>query len=420
MTNVRRTIARVALVWLLALSASQAAMVPHYVTATGTATWSSSTLVTLPCSISTALAGATAGSHVYVLGPATYTIASTWAMANSGTPGSPIVFDGVTSFSTLSSSYVGRVNGSGDIITSSMPVFSFNNGVGLYYISKTNIVYNAVSFSGSIDGNLLYPRSGTNSIFANCAIVNSSNGTSARGLVTDGPSSLISNCDVFCTGNGSQTAAATIGGDYSRIYGIRAKNLSASASCIVVGVNGWGSGISRATILASAGRGIVFGNYNGYAIHCTVYGQAVVGISEPNSAQNGSPIYVANNIFLANTMAIYNPYYGTAPHDIVSENNLYHTNTSTNLGYGNCPERGRIDADPLVMSAATGDFRLLVGSPARSAATDGSDIGAVQHADPSQPAASDVRSGTGYNDGYTTGTMSAGGGWFPWQWRHGQ
>lgn len=75
---------------------------------------------------------------------------------------------------------------------------------------------------------------------------------------------------------------------------------------------------------------------------------------------------------------------------------------------------GDVNADPLFVNAAAGDFRLQATSPCINAGYPSGDIGAYQRAKGTVPIVGDVKSGVSYNvggqDGTLVGTYAGGGG----------
>jgi hypothetical protein len=157
-------------------------------------------------------------------------------------------------------------------------------------------------------------------------------------------------------------------------------------------------------------NGFFNGSSTGWIFRCVAYNN-VNGFNISNSFTS-----------CQDSIAINNSYYGWAT---LSNFNTYvncygYLNTSGNVQ--NIPYVTTIttlSADPFI-SASTGDFRLNTaaggGALLRSTGIgvygqiDNTDIGAVQHADPSQPLASQVKAGVVYNDNGTTGSYGGGGG----------
>lgn len=164
----------------------------------------------------------------------------------------------------------------------------------------------------------------------------------------------------------------------------------------------------RNTVGFSAGANI--GRY----INCVSYNNSSDGFNANTST---------NNHLLINCISEHNGGYGYNFDSTTSTaliNCAGYLNTSGNVSSTSAVYFDNLNflvgSTTFFVNAASGNFALVVGSPARAAGFIGvlpagtttgyEDIGIAQHPDPTQPIAGDVESGVVYNDGQTTGTFT--------------
>lgn len=382
------------------------ALTEHYVTTGGTDTWANSTSSSTPCSLETARANAAAGDRVNILS-GTYTLTAAFSLANAGSVGSPIVLRGCSSFSPLTAVPFARTNAHGALVTTDMPVLTCNSAVQI--TAGAYMVFENLVVSGAINGILINGNAATSTVFRNCSVTNSNSNASAVCIGGGGNGFEVVRCDGYLTGSTNANYVFAVGaqttGQGLRIMDCRAVNLASSgAGCFsVTGSTALGFVGNQAT--ASAGIGLLLGDTRGTIVGNTFHGQATAAIQTPNAAATNA-LMVVNNVFSSCGRALLNPYNATAAHPLLSVSNLYYANTSTNLGFGDWPEYGRVDGDPLFVDAANRDLRIGATSPAVNAALSGGDIGACQRAAGTIPAVGIVQSGQTYNVGGQEGTLT--------------
>ena len=381
------------------------ALVPHFVTPTGTDTWANSAVYTTPCSLSTAITNATAGDKVWIL-QGNYTRTASDTFARGGTVGSGIVWQGCSSFNTgtpTPSTYA-RTNGCGPLITTDMPVIAYDSTYVMSVTGAWNQI-NSVVITGTKSG-ILCNLSGLWSGILNSAVTNAGNNAAASAICLDTSGNYITNCNGFNTGATNSGSVITIntGGRGDRLY---AKNSSSGGTGVFyVGVNAI---LADSIACASAGYGVYLVG-GGMVKHCTIYGQAVAAIQTPNGAATRA-IIVTDCMLTDSGRAFYNPYNATAAHTLVSVNNRFRDNVAADLGFGDSlyqdsvlTDAGGPETD--YVSAATGDFRLAAASVVRNAALGGGDIGACQRVE-DYPAAANLLDSATCDSGAVVGTYHA-------------
>jgi hypothetical protein len=354
------------------------AFVPHFVTNTGVDTWANSTTYTTPCSLTTAIENATAGDMVWIL-IGDYPRSGSDTFSGAGTVGSPIYWRGCSTFNTGSPtpSIYTRTNGTGDLITSTMPIISYdstNRKLG----TETYNIFDSIVFTGNRSGYLL-SAFGTGCAILNCSVTNSAN-NSLAGCVAFGTYSFVYNSD-FKNSNTTQSLYVFSSPSGCKIFNCRFTNLSATCSgCIRIA--GSRVLISRCQILASTGVGIAAGTELTTIDSCTIYSQNVSAITTPNSAMP-VPISVTNCNLTDNAIVLLNLYNATDSHAVFWYNNRTRDNVSSDIGFGDWPyfnalttDNGNYTTD--YVDATTGDFRPAAASIFRNAATFGGEIGACQ------------------------------------------
>jgi len=330
------------------------------------------------------IANGAAGMHVYWRGDITLNAATTLP---AGTVGSPFILEGCKT--VAGDGYLGRLN-QGALIETNMPVLTYAGNYNLVGGANYVDILNLKVVGASTAYQILNVGIGSNVI--NCIVENSANG---YGIGVYNSYSAAINCDVYLT-NSSNSNVGIAG---FKIIGCRISR-TANATPAAISLSDNGTAIGNVIIKNTGGPGIIFGGAIGAVVKNTFYNCAYGVFTRNNTAQCTA---IHENIFSTCGYALYNPYKDTAAHPLLSVNNLYYNIANANLGFGDWPEIGRIDAatDPFI-DAANGDLRLKRTSEAVNAATNGGDIGGIQR--PAYwPVVTDLRSGTSV-DG-VTGTL---------------
>jgi len=382
------------------------ALVPHFVTSAGSDTWANSAVYTTPCSLSTAITNATAGDKVWILS-GNYTRTASDAPANVGTVGSPVIYEGCTSFNTGTPTPITptRAGGHGALDTTGMPVIAYNATYQMACASAAFVEFVHLNFTGAINGNFVGTTSSTNTIsIIECVGTNSTSGTLAvcfyRAINTV-------NCDGFLTGATNSSYVYKLDGAVARCVNCQGTNSSSA------GVGIFGMGASSALInpvcYASAGVGIDFiGTIGFLVVNPTIYSQAVAGIRTPNYALTGVPLIV-NPMITDCAYAFLNLYNATAAHSIKVIKARTRDNTNADLGYGDNPHYYSILTDNgnyLTDYVSATDLSPAAAAVGRGAGLGGDDIGARQRVE-GYPAAANLLDSATCDSGAVVGTYHA-------------
>ena len=369
------------LLFLLFAAVAQGAITERYVTVTGSDTYANSTNIATPMSLTTAFANAAAGDRINVKA-GTYTRTGTDTLTNSGgvagTSGSPIIYRGYSS--TIGDGDLGRTNGNGALITTNMPLISYNST--FHIVANGNTIFDSIQFSSTYNVSAHgVVDTGLEGVVRSCVVTNLSTGANATGIyIAGGARTLLLNSDVnVAAGAGSQCgifATATngrivgcriIGGASNTAAGIFA---NASANPVVVGctIAGFTTGISGTTVTTigwtiigntivgnGTGIGILTGTTNtNHIINNMITDNTTAGIAMA-SANNYA--YLSNNRFRGNGTDI------TTGGDSITATN-YNVVSSATADYVN---------------SGSGDYRLTPVSPGKAAGFPlYMDIGALQ------------------------------------------
>jgi len=335
-----------------------------------------------PWTLTEAFANAIAGDRVNILS-GTYERSSSDAVTNAGAVGSPILFRGVSSFSPLTP--IANLWSATGLITTGMPFINYAPTYTLVN-AKDHVYWHSLRVEGSAGSKAIFGgSSNANGGAYNCRFYNSA-ASSYADAARGGSYYAFIGCE-FET-NGTTNSKPLYGSAECCVYNCRLKSNVSHSTNYCLGL----STVVEDTIFIGSVGLSGFASNNIRIKNCTFYG-CTEAIITPNSAQT-RPLNIINCIFANCGYALYNPYNATAAHPLLSVNNLYYDIDNANLGFGDWPEIGRIDAaaDPFVDSA-NGDLRLKRTSEAVNAATNGGDIGAIQR--PAVwPVATDLRSGT--------------------------
>lgn len=387
--------------WLALAGPSWAALTARYVTPDSDGGDGSSGN---PWTLTEALTSAAAGDWVKVL-KGTYTRTASDTFATNGTVASPIIFEGFDSFGPDVPSYQGRTN-QGALVTTNMPVITYNATYNLT-VSGGYVELRGINFTFAANAVGLN-TTGAHNVVYQCAVSNSGSGSSAGAGVVRGVYS-----DSDFTLSGSQSAYCLNTYSSAKIFNCRFVNSSATAG----GHLNFNANCAACGNIFTASAGVAI---NAASSDCTIfgntfYGQATAVIRTPNSAQ-AFILALTNNIMTDSGRALLNQYNATAAHPLFCAFNRTRDNTSADLGFGDWPCYNAVTTDTGgpetdFKSAATGDMRLILASPAVSAGPLGTEIGAIPRPKASLPTAAQVQSGVtfGYaQDGLTTGTLAAG------------
>lgn len=320
-----------------------------------------------PWTLTEAFANAVAGDRVNVKADGTYTRAASDAMTNAGTVGSPIIFRGYKT--TIGDGYLGRTNGNGALITTNMPLISYNATYQLNF-TKNYVILESLQLAANLTG-FIYQGGGVGNLTLSCSCTNSS--ASGLGIYNNGATSAAINNDV--------TASNRVVSTFFRIIGNR---VSATGNSSTYALEPVGGVCLHNTVLTGAGIGInTAGGNNVVVWGNTIYAQGVAAIQDPNSAQTNA-ILVGCNMMTDSARAMLNPYNATAAHPAMMIYNRTRDNTNADLGFGDWPLYGQVTTDTGgaetdYNNAGSGDFRLIAASPAKGAGIPAYlDIGALQ------------------------------------------
>jgi hypothetical protein len=237
-----------------------AAITERYVTSTGTDTYANSTNIATPMSLTTAVANAAAGDRINIK-VGTYTRTATDTLTNSGTATSPIIYRGYSS--TIGDGNLGRTGSNGELITTNMPLLSYNSTFRL--TSGNFTVIESLNISGTISNNVL--NLANDCVAKSCKIVNASTNAAAIALGVNVRSIAFDN-DAELSGASGGNAAINATAAPSRAIANRVKGgpaigiLCASSSAIIDNV-----------IFAQAGVGISMNSTGGIPV---IYGNTIV------------------------------------------------------------------------------------------------------------------------------------------------
>lgn len=307
---------------------------------------------------------AAAGDRFNIIGTITSRGTTTDTFSNGGTSTSPVIIRGWKSDNT--SPYAGRTNGNGSLITTDYPTITYSTGrmniTGNWIIVQMLVITSATT-------NPALTINSNSSVFA-CSVTCSGTGGFATTLSAGtGTNCVIDNCDAFQTGaSGAPWAIQAYGGG-SRVSGCRVKSTSGG------GINIRSQTVvTRNTIFECGTVGISMNATDGtpHIAYNTIYGCAGDGIDiitgstglqhivgnmitdnggygvDFNSAAVAG--FVAYNRTRDNTSGAYN-----LATDWVAATSFFDVTTDT----------GGASTD--YVSAGSGDFNLIAGSPATSA-----------------------------------------------------
>jgi len=327
-------------------------------------------------------------------------------LTGDGTPASPNVFEGfVNTPGDLRSQT--RANGVSPWDTTNWPVITFDASTRLDSTGSNYLVWSCIKFvSGGTgySGAFLYASDKT--VFLRVVVTNPSTNVNA-GCIYGG--ALAFDCDVFMTGaSGGLFGIAAcsrvimchvdIANSNTSIQGLRLGSNALVAFTRIVRCAG--IGIDGLSATAAQQYTVLF---------CTIP-QGVTGIRVGNVAYTGINIFIGNLIANMTGYAFDSQYVDTADLAAVFANNRVRDNSSgTQRGFTNWYQGtvlGEVSTDDSdaneFVNLAGQDVRLKSGSLAKGVGGAGSmDIGGVQRAEPTLPAAGDVQEGVTYGDGGT-------------------
>ena len=367
---------RLLLIALLIAGMGHAAYVEHYVTTTGTDTWTNSTSSGTPCSLATAFANCTAGERANIKTGA-YSLGAT-TITNAGDETALSVYRG---YDTA----IGDLEGQGrnadtTLDTTDFPVITLTGAI----TAKAFVVFESLSFTGSLTSSLIAASAVGVSVIS-CDLLNSDTASNQNvRCITFGNGLTLANSDAECSGGNHGYVVA--GGYTARFLGNRFTTTS-NYACIFLTR---GSVVNNAFIGGGSGAngmGIVWSatsQYGGCLTAGNTFYDLATCITFPAFAWDVSPV-VMNNHATDSTKGIDNLYSGTASQTVIEINNRTRditTDPRTTLGDGVLI--GEVDTDTGgestdYVNAAAGNLRLIEGAPGESAGmTDYEDIGAFQ------------------------------------------
>jgi hypothetical protein len=354
------------------------AITEHYVSSDGTDTWANSVSSSTPCSLSTALTSATAGSRVNIKA-GTYSRSASDTPAASGSATQPIIWRGCdASWNPISPA---RNTGNLLLVTTNFPVIAYAATYGWAASAINYHLFQAIKFTGVISGSLLYVS--TDSIIYGCSSTNSSTGASAI-AIRMGADSTAFYCDAACDGGSGGATAAPI-----YLGGASARCLD----CYVTASKGYG------IQLGSSGH-VVVGNvvygHTSYGIYCSgtaAQPQTIMG----NTIYGGKGIGFKDVAFTVLSVIVNNHVTDNADWGIVNLNAsgspilLAHNRTrdtssgavSWNGDWDNATMWNHVTTDTGgpetdYVNAAGNNFNLISGAPGLETGDMGCDIGALQ------------------------------------------
>jgi hypothetical protein len=238
------------------------ALTERYVSSTGTDSYANSTNPATPMSLTTAFANAVAGDRINIKADGTYTRTATDTLTNSGTSASPIIYRGYSS--AIGDGNLGRTNGNGALITTNMPLLSYNSTFRLTTGANTFIIFESLNVSGNVSNATV--GLAANDVIKSCKIVNASTNAAALGASLTAVQDILFDSDVALTGASGGSAAVSCAASSQRIFNNRINGGPAvgitlgSVSPTIVGNVIFASTGNHISVTGTGGAPMIYGN----------------------------------------------------------------------------------------------------------------------------------------------------------------
>jgi hypothetical protein len=293
------------------------ALTTRHVASDGVAAWADSTSSDTPCSLSTAVANASAGSYIKIKS-GTYVRGASDTVTADGTVASPIIWCGCdTSWNPIT-----PVRNSDNLLltTTDMPYLDYTGGNYKWAGSGSDYaIYQSLRIASATTDTTAALHMGISCIGYGCSVTATANDADAKAIQT-GNTSVLLGCDAACTGASSSTAIYVINGCMvmgcyvtdSASYGINMANTNALVlNNVISGCADWGIYYSftsgRFMIINNTifGKGIGTANYSYAAINPVIgnhiTNSSTYGFSAPHIS--GSSMLFAYNRLRDNATA---------------------------------------------------------------------------------------------------------------------
>ena len=315
---------------------------------------------------------AVAGDRVNIKNDSTYTLSANFAVANAGSPGSPIIFRGYSS--SIGDGDLGRASGTGAIITTNMPTIDCGSSYSLAWASKSDVYFESINITGTKAGAIVNPSTSRRAIYKNCVINNTGTAANCSGVSLYVNCEVI-DCDVSCAG-ASNSKAVSATGNSCLIIGNRIKSTN-------------DIGVKLVSLYNAVSHNLIY--ESGYGVYET--GASPSNFIMDNTIVNitNDALYASNSVRTDMLVDVLNHITdcGRAVHNInataramLSWRNRTRDNTSADSGYGDSQEWQKITTDTGgqetdYTDATNDDYTLIAAAPAVSTgAWDKADIGA--------------------------------------------
>ena len=323
----------------------------------------------------TAGLGAAPGNKIWVKADGAYSIGATDTMANAGTTTLPITIEGYKT--ARGDGYLGRNTASdGKLITTNFPDYVYTSTfrftlAGGSFINVRNIKFTA---NASIAANALVNLS-TNCLVTRCAILNPSINSAAFGVsLSTSAQATLFDCDLFMTGasGGATGAGIFVNGAFQRVVANRIEMTSSTSPGPAISLASTSCCVDNVIIGSAAGTfGIFTSSTSSYPL---IYGNTIVGfVAGIGTVDNNAGLqFIVKNLITdtatysvdlvdADECAFFA--YNRTRDVIATRGN---TRGLSDWAVGNVESNtGAAYSD--YVDQSTGDYRLVVSSPATSA-----------------------------------------------------
>lgn len=265
--------------------------------ASGTNTYSQSTNMATPCSLSTAIQFGNSADRFNVRADANYTRAAIDTFSGAANLyGSPIIWRGWKN--APGDGYQGRVNGNGALITTNMPILAYNAALSFSAASGSQI-WDSLQISGSrANGALVSMLNTFTNFMQNCTITNSS----AINSIGVAPGGGIVNCDVLSTSLTGISIGVDNTATMNRVFGSRIVISSSSTGCIgILCASTTQNILVGNTLIGTSGNGL--GIYSpAFTSLLHVYDNTIVGFQDGINLMTGfTSAMIVNNMITDNS-----------------------------------------------------------------------------------------------------------------------